>query len=268
MDLSEIYFPVEKISNPSLQDGVELPSGLQFAVQVTKPSGEKRIVNYCSEIYHLVPNQEIIPLFLDQLSRYYKVDVKVRFNEWARFFVDLVIKDKSIDMGRGDNIFPKIRLINSYDGSYRYQYVAGIWRQICSNGMGIWEQKGTRIHKMHTPAIGEEVSFEKVMEMTSTFLAEIGEHTEVYRELSDTEIKYPESRIEEVIEETSFPSSLQEDVLYRLEEERNQLRMERITDWLVYNAFNYQLNHNEDLKAKENKKEKMDQEVLNYLLTY
>ena len=121
---------------------------------------------------------------------------------------------------------------------------------------------------MHTPAIGEEVSFEGIMEMTSMFLAELGEHTEVYKELADQEVRNPELRVEEIIEETSFPTTLHEDVLYRLNEEKEQLRLPEFTDWLVYNAFNYQLNHNEELKAKESKREKMDQEVLTYLLTY
>jgi len=267
MKLNDLYFPVQKIPNPSLEDGVELPSGLQYAVQITKPDGTSRIVNYCSEIYHLVPNDQIIPLFLDEISKYYQIEVSSKIRDWARFFIDFVIMDKAIQIIKGDNVFPKIRVINSYDGSYRYQYIEGLWRQICSNGLGVWEKK-TRISKTHTPAIGEEVSFEKVMQLTSKFLADLSKHTDVYQELADSSVRDATSRIEEVIEETGFPSSLQEDVLYRVEEERNLLNLNEINDWLVYNAFNYQLNHNEGLKAKENKKERMDQEVLDFLLSY
>jgi len=267
MNLKDLYFPVEKIENPEIAKGVELPSGLQHAVQITKPDGVKRIVNYCSDLYHLVPNEQVIPLFLDEISRYYDVDVDFKIRDWARFQIHFIIKNKAVDIMRGDKLFPKLDVINSYDGSRRYQYVGGIWRQVCGNGMGVWDTK-TRLTKMHTPAIGEEVSFGKVMELVSQFIADLSEHTEVYHELQESEINDPAGRIEEVIEETNFPTTLHEDVLFRLEEERNQLQMEYVTDWLIYNAFNYQLNHNTSLKAKEGKKENMDQEVLQYLLTY
>lgn len=268
MNLNEIYFPVEKIPNPELAKGVELPSGLQYAVQVTKPDGVKRTVNYCSEIYHLVPNDTVIPLFLETISKYYKVEATAKINQWARFHIDFILKDKGVTITKGDPVFPNIRIINSYDGTIKYQYANRFWRQICSNGMGVWVGGDLHIKTMHTPAIGEEVSFEGVMEMTSKFLAELGEHTEVYKELGDHVVRNPELRVEEIIDETSFPTSLHEDVLFRLTEEKEQLRLPEITDWLVYNAFNYQLNHNEELKAKESKREKMDQEVLTYLLNY
>lgn len=267
MDLKGLYFPVEKVENPEIANGVELPSGLQYAVKVTKPDGGIRTVNYCSELYHLVPNEEVIPLFLDEISRYYQVDVSYRVSGWSKFFIDFIIKDQAVEIMKRDNIYPKLRVINSYDGSVRYQYIAGIWRQICGNGMGVWDSK-TRLTKMHTPAIGEEVSFSKVMELVSQFILNIDEHTEVYQELNGSEVDDPAARIEEVIEETKFPTSLHEDVLFRLEEEKAQLNVSQISDWLIYNAFNYQLNHNEDLKAKENKKETMDQEVLQFLLNY
>lgn len=267
MNLNESYFPVEKIPNPSLDGGVELPSGLQYAVQVTKPDGTKRIVNYCSEIYRLVPNSEIIPLFLENVSKYYKARVEVKMRDWSKFFFDIIIEDKWVPILKNDPVFPKIRIINSYDGSYRYQYVGGLWRQICSNGLGIWENK-SRIIKAHTPAIGEEISFGKAMELISNLMADFNDHLEVYHELSETVVKNPANRIEEIIEETGFPSSLHKDVLGRLEEEKTQLQITEVTDWLIYNAFNYQLVHNEDLKAKENKKERMDQEVLDFLLSY
>ena len=267
MNLESLYFPVEKIENPEIERGIELPSGLQYAVQVTKPDGTKRIVNYCSEIYHLVPNETILPLFHNEISRFYDVDVKVKMADYSRFFVDFIIKQNPVEIMRGDKLNARLRIFNSYDGSMRYQFSAAFWRQVCGNGMMGWKNM-SRILKMHTPSIGEETSFAKVFEMTSKFLAEAAENTEVYKELADTTVKYPQSRVEDVIDSTSFPSSLEEDVLYRLEEEKNALKLTEVTDWLIYNAFNYQLNHNDEIKTKENKRERMDQEVLEYLRLY
>ena len=114
----------------------------------------------------------------------------------------------------------------------------------------------------------EEISFEKVLQMASEFLAETADITEVYRELQDQEISDWMQRIEEVVEETTFPVSLQEDVTDRMGTELELFTEVKPNDWLIYNAFNYQLNHNGELKAKQGKKDKVDQEVLAYLLKY
>jgi len=268
MDLQKLYFPVKKIPNPELARGVELPSGLQYAVQVEKPDGTKRIVNYCSEIYHLVPNENILPLFHKEISKFYDVKIQCKMRDHAKFFVDFIILQKAMEIMKGDKLFAKIRVINSYDGSIRYQFADSFWREVCSNGMMGWADGSNRIIKMHTPAIGKEIEFSKVMEMTSVFLADADENAEVYRELAGSQVGDSFGRIEEVIEETNFPTSLAEDVVERLEVERNQLGVTTMNDWLIYNAFNYQLNHNDDLKTKEQKKDKIDAEVLEYLLTY
>jgi len=189
-------------------------------------------------------------------------------NRWARFFIDFVLKDKAVIMSPKDTVFPRIQLINSYDGSIRYHFMAGYYRLICSNGLMVPEGFTKEISSMHTPKLGEETSFEKVMQMASEFLAETVEITEVYKELQDQLMTDWMMRIEEVVQETSFPVSLEEDVVERMEEELALAEGANPNDWLVYNAFNYQLNHNEELKAKQGKKDKVDQEVLEYLLKY
>jgi hypothetical protein len=268
MELHDLYFPVEKILNPELAKGVELPSGLQYAVQVTKPDGTKRIVNYCSEIYHLVPNKDILPLFTDEINQFYKTEVQVKQRDWSKFFVDFIIKTKSAEIMKGDHLYAKIRCINSYDGSIKFNWSDSFWRKICKNGMMGWAPGKHKIHQMHTPAIGQEVNFSKIMEMTSEFLADMDENTEVYRELADTQIRNPLQRIQDIVENTNFPASMAEEVVNRFELERTQLGITVANDWLIYNAFNYQLNHNDDLKTKEQKRDKIDEEVLEFLLTY
>ena len=265
--MTDIYFPVRKVPVEEIAPGFEHPSGLSHAIVVTKPDGTERVVQYCSEIYFLVPNDTIIPQFEKELSRFFKVETVYRMDRWARFFIDFILTEKSMAMSPGDMVFPRIRLINSYDGSIRYHFMAGFWRKICANGlMGyVWEKA---IKAMHTPKLGKETSFGAVMEMTSEFLAESSSVFEVYQELQDNRVDDWEMRIEEIVEETSFPISLQEHVTDRMGEELGMLPGMEPNDWLIYNAFNYQLNHNEELKAKSSKKDVMDQDVLQYLLKY
>ena len=268
--MNEIYFPVEKVPVEDICiPGLEHPSGISHAIVVTKPDGVKRVVQYCSDIYYLVENSSIVPVFESEISRFYNVEKKIKVDRFARFFIDFILKDKLISIMEKDQIFPRIRLINSYDGSIRYHFQTGFWRVVCSNGM--MRPAGTikEFQSMHTPKLGKETSFEEVLAMTSEFLAEASEISEVYHELQEQPVNDWMMRIEEVTEETGFPVSLQEDVTERMGIELDILGGgSQPTDWLVYNAFNYQLNHNEELKAKESKKDAMDQEVLAYLLKY
>lgn len=54
--------------------------------------------------------------------------------------------------------FPEIVLINSHDGSSRYQLMAGLFRLICSNGMVIADSLVGSINVRHTGNVIEEVA--------------------------------------------------------------------------------------------------------------
>lgn len=266
--MTDIYFPVEKIPVDQIISGFEHPSGINHVIVITKPGGVKRIVQYCSEIYHLVPNAEVVPAFETELSKFFKVEKRIRMRNWARFYIDFILKDKMLEVVEKDAVFPKITLINSYDGAVKYQFTSGFYRLICTNGLTIPVGEQRKFKSMHTPKLGKETSFGAVLEMASEFLASASDIFESYRELHEQQVRNWELRIEEVVEETSFPPSLQEDVMARMQIEMSLFKELPPSDWMIYNAFNYQLNHNEDLKAKESKKEDVDSEVLEYLLKY
>lgn len=267
--MTDIFFPVKKVPVEEIMPGYNHPSGINHAVIITQPDGTERVVQYCSELYTLVPNQDIVAPFEQELSRYYEVEKKVRMSRWARFYIDFILKEKGIQIGtKEDIIFPRVTLINSYDGSVKYNFMVGFFRLICSNGMMIAEGEVKRIKSMHTPKIGAETSFEAVLGMVTDFIGLVDDTAEVYHELQDQDVDDWMNRIEEVIENTKFPQTLHEDVQHRMGLELDAHKGLEPTDWLVYNAFNYQLNHHDDLKAKQSKKDAMDQEVLEYLLRY
>ena len=266
-DLNALYLPVEKVPMGDLLPGYQHLSGLLYAMVVTLASGEQKIVNYCSEDYFLVENKTILPPFIKEVSKFFNVESYAKSRYGTRFYVDILLKQKELTMFKDDIIYPAIRYVNSYDGSVKYHWEMLFFRQICKNGLkGFvnWDS----VTKMHTPGLENLTDFSKVMEMTSLFLAEADTHFENYRYLQDQKVRRPGLRIEEVIDETDFPSSLQEDVAYRLEEETKEFGISQVTDWLIYNAFNYQLNHAAEYKAKEEKKAKIDSQVFQYLLNY
>lgn len=267
--MTDIYFPVEKVAVEDIMPGYDHPSGISHAIVATLPDGARRVLQYCSNLYSLVPNEQIIPPFEQELSKYYKVEKNISMDRWSRFYVDFVIKEHAINIGQGkDPIFPKITLINSYDGSIKYNFMAGFFRLICTNGMMVPEGEVQKLKSMHTPRIEKLTEYGAVMEMVSEFLSVAQDTSEVYHELQEQETSDWLMRIEEVTESTSFPATLQEDVSARMGLELDEGTGLIPTDWLVYSAFNYQLNHNEGLKAKQSKKDAMDQEVLEYLLRY
>jgi len=72
--MTDIYFPVEKVPvEEIMHTELEHPSGISHAIVITKPDGTKRVVQYCSELYYLVPNQSIIPAFEKEISQFFKV---------------------------------------------------------------------------------------------------------------------------------------------------------------------------------------------------
>ena len=265
--ITDLYYPVEKVLVDDIMPGYEHPSGLTHAVIVTKPDGVKRIVNYCSDIYHLVPNERVVQPFIDTMKSFFEIDVKFQIMaNYAVSFIDIIFKKNPLLMAPGDTIFPRIRMVNSYDGTRKYQFIAGLWRQVCTNGLGLPHGSQREFKGMHTPKLGNETNFEGVLALASEFLASSNDIFELFQELNEQKIRMPKFRVEEVIESTSFPNTIEQDVTDRLAIEMGSNTV--ANDWLIYNAFNYQLNHNEDIKTKEKKREEIDREVLDYLLKY
>lgn len=267
MDIKSIFFPVEKVSMADIMPGYQYPSDSSHAIRVIKPDGSKAIVNFCSEDYQLVRNEDVVTPFITEMQKFWEIDTQVKQNGWSQFFVDVILKSQAHKVIKVGEIFPKVRMINSYDGRIRYHFDMGFWRKVCSNGLTVPLDGGVSIKKLHTPGITQVTEFSAVLQMVTEFIKKADDLVELYKELTDQVLRSPIDRVKEVIEETKFPSSLEEDVMKRLEYEAN-LMATPINDWMVYNAFNYQLNHSEEVKTKEIKRMEVDEQVINYLLNY
>jgi len=268
--VKHLFYPVFKVPSIEVSPGYEFTAAQEYAIVVNK-DGVQKVVNHCSDVYEVVPNLRVVT---DLLKAFEGTDIKV--TGWAkhdsRFAIDMVFMDKSLSMGKGDDIAPKLRINNSYDGRVKYAFNLGFYRLICSNGMVIplegFEDKNIDIKMRHTPAITDYTDTEEIMDMVNGFKANMKDFATPYRELQKKKVISIEERVAEVIENTKFPTRRAEDVVDRITEEMGLLHLNAagITDWLVYNGLNYQLNHSTDIQMDSHKKEALDQQVLTYLL--
>lgn len=267
--LDEIFMPVEKVDCRDILPDYNFPNSLSHAVVVHTNSGP-RIVNYCSELYQLTPNKDIFDKVNKEITKYFDVDINHSMRDFSKFKINFLLKQKPLFFNKKDTIFPTFTLTNSYDSSRKFSAMMGFQRLICTNGMmaPVNHEMSNEIKLVHTPKLGEWLDMDEIMPMISQFMANSGELFNQYEELAYQGVNNLETRVESVIEDTQFPVNLIEDVLYRIEQERLALSMKDYNDWLVYCGFNYQLNHNLDFKAKDQKKEEIDMQVFNYLDKY
>lgn len=237
---------------------------LSYLILVETPQGPK-VVNFCSKNYALVKNQDLIIPVLEKLQENHNVEVKASHSDFSKFYVDFIIKDQVHKLQK-DDIFPRMRLYNSYDGSMRYSFGFGFYRLVCENGMSVPVSRTNRIKLMHTPAIANGAAVVQTMSILDKFLSEAKNLLGGYKPLFDKKLNWGEAiaRIEEAIEETNYPKSLVEPATIRLKQEVDMKLP--LNDYLVYNALNYAL-YNNDSKQKLHKRDKDDLEVLTYLLT-
>ncbi len=271
--LQSLFFPVEKVEISEMIPGLETTSGLSHAIIVEPHKGKKVLVNTCSKQYSLVPNAEIIKPLADMLSGEYEIRVsEASVHDYAKTFVDLVFIKTGQQILDKDDIFAKIRLANSYDGSIKFYYNFGFYRLVCTNGLAVpIGDNQKKFKSLHV--VGEDMSLgnlsDRFMRDTQDFLQKAGMLTEGFHELAQAKYRSLENakkRIEEVLEYTDYPKKTAPLAEARLETER-AMGFE-LSDYLIYNAMNWALDNNEESKLQTHKIELLDNQVLNFLIKY
>lgn len=241
------------------------------AVAVDIGDGKQRIVQYCSPDYNLTLQKDIVLPFIDHLeANGLNVDLapSSSMENSSRFFMDFTLSDHNLSVGkRIDQVIPKIRMVNSYDGRVRYAFTMGFFRLVCSNGLMIPEGDVVQIRKMHTPGLDEVTNFDAITDMAHDFIAQAKNAIGPYKQLAQQKVPSLEERVEEVMLNSRFPKRQQELVLERINQEISEYKIAQ-TDWAVYNGFNGELNHNQEIGMPEHKKTKLDQDILQHLLAY
>lgn len=222
------------------------------------------VVNACSKNYQIIRNEDIFKPLKEHLDSNFAIEERIIHRGYSKFYVDYVIKDKSFAVIPKDSVLPKIRVMNSYDGSLKFSFNFGFHRLVCSNGLSVPIQglSSKTIKIMHTPgAIGR---WDKIVELAKEFLDESKNLIQGYKDMAAIKLTFDQAleKIEYIVKHTKAPSKQKEQMVARLEEERKMGLP--LSNWLVYNAVNYQLNHGE-AKMMPHKVEKLDNQILKIL---
>jgi hypothetical protein len=266
-DFPSLFYPVRKVRSDELVPGIATNSYNEYKVVVETPKGLKE-VNSCSDVYRVFSNEEILLSLLPEISRICPVKLVPKIYQDAIFKIDLVM-DRTITMGgrvEMDEIFPSFTFYNSYNGKIKLSGNVSCMRLICTNGMMAPVSEFSSETYMHTANNGEGLAISEMMNTVQTFLDNLEEIIEPFRELRAMPVYNLTERVDEIIEETKFPITQRDAVLDRIQYEMAELGFPK-TDWLVYNGFNFQLNHNTDINMAPHKKSQMDSQIQNFILT-
>ena len=230
-----------------------------------------KIVNVVSKHYGHLPNEVFFrqaeQMLIDANLNYHKRSIN---RDDRSFVVDFIIDDKDqfTLKDKTDVILPMLRFKNSYDGSEKTSGHFGFYRQICSNGLHVSQEKiefsikhsknnadlmMPRLNGLFEKFLDNEFysivqKFEQMKDFkiidTEAFVKAILDQTELFRYECSDKNDNPSKKSREVIEILNYESLL-------LNEEPNL--------WLGYNAFNSVLHGT--LKKTFSSQEKLDKKL-------
>ena len=184
-------------------------------------------------------------------------DIKESHNG-ARTIVTYSFPAHKVDINdRGDNVMLTIKVLNSYDGSWRFIILVGAVRQICANGMVIGEYFSEHFAK-HTKNIDTDVAVDK-----------LGHALEVFGQNAELWTAYPSTAVSD-LQATNVLTSLaggskallellqQTHVEYIDELGKNLWALfNTLTDWSTHAKFKNEKNKTATIVTREQKVRKV-----------
>jgi len=190
-----------------------------------------------------VHNRELIlPVYEKMKSIFGETGFKTEARSYddKRFYVRFTIEDSLHTVLTGDKICPEVVIRNSYDGTVKQMVGMGYVRQICANGLMAFTSDVTVSvkHSKKFGAIHLEPIFKKLENMEVKL--------DQFKRLSDRIVTPEElAKITEEIRTKpgiKYPKKMIDSAVLTAKKERYQLGSQ-LSAWLVYNGFNYPLNH-------------------------
>lgn len=258
-----IMFPVSKVP---LEErlGIKTASGISHGIIAHLPEGDT-LINTCSKSYGYKHISEVINPIEEQLFKKFTVKPTYQTNNGTSFLIKYELVNGSVDLNTKDKMKPTIILKHSYDGKVKFQMTYGFYRLVCSNGMVVGQTKVSKKMKHGINKI-ESLSENAIEMFVQDVIEDVPEYVEKYRVLSDRSVSNIDERIEAVLSNTAFPQRFSTDIQEIATREQKALGYESMNDWLVYSAFNNVLNHNDKFKADFDKRIKIDNEIIDYML--
>lgn len=238
--------------------GVNL--GNQYKAGIYAPNKNK-LLHLAGSNYKLITNLELYQNANNEMVNMFGAGgFKFDFQneDDRRFFMKFTIKeDSKFDVNVGDIIETVITFKNSYDGHMKLSASIGFNRLVCSNGMTAYELNNN-IQILKHSKNSSEFDFSEIRTSLSAMDVQINK----YKKLQERFLTYRE--ITEFIEQVgkskereAFPKGLLKEVFPIVERESSLLNSAP-NAWLLYNAFNFHINHNNKIGLDLKSKEKMD----------
>ena len=237
-DYENLLFKVEKKKTSELTGLSTLASRHSHATVMTEPdSGVEQVIAFVGKDYELVKNEDLLIPLHNALKDEYDVGIKAAHNNYSQFEATFTIKDQGFNMGKGDEIFPQVKIQNSYDGRLRLKIKAGFYRLICSNGLTAPVGEERELEGIHTASVTEII--EQYLDFVGEYVKISKSMVEVYKPLLD--VKIDELMLEELIGDltkgTKFPKRQIESAIDIMNFEAEQLKV-KPNGWLLYNGLN------------------------------
>ena len=216
--------------------------------------GKPTLLNTCSDVYELVTNTSIFPK-IERMLRKAKIKYTVTYKmvDFSRFYAEFKLETGGVSVGnKKDLIFPIIRVEHSYNGLLKYKITFGWFRMICSNGLTVpvagKEDQNITITGKHTKQILQSLNL--LFEKLDFFTKNADKYTEKFHIIAERKVENWAARVEYVMEASGIGKRGLEQISAKIEEESKKLYAGKVSDWLIYNAFNY---HIYNAKTKEGK---------------
>lgn len=261
METTRFFSPVKKVLTSEIAPGLTTNSYNQYSI-VVETETEKRIVSMCSEDYCLIPNNQIFPSFEKELSGHFEIKPKYLEKNLSQFYVDYQLVNTEHLNLHSDECIPMIRVHHSYNKASSFSVSFGYYRKVCSNGLWLFRSEGESTFKHFVG--NEKVIYNQIIKSAYHFVDKAKENKKMFEKLWDHQVVNVEQRIEEVIKKTGYLKRVQQEIVARALIEQAQLST--LNDWIIYNAFNFQLNHNTNINSPEERKMQIDREVFEFLM--
>lgn len=265
----QLFKTVKKVHASDIMPGFSFPSGIDHAVI----DENKNFLNYCAKDYSLVENKKILKPIEEKLQKGGVEYIRqVQIVTESQFYVTYLLKNKNTK--KLGELYPKLTIVNSYDGKVKFRHEFGWFRLVCLNGMTRPHgDTKIRVNKHSSDLTEASLMFliRDILEDTNTFLEETKRDLERYEKLNSK--KVTAKLIAEVTKQLKFSDKIATAAEARFKFETGEgkepftyvdlegnLRSTGVADkslFTLYNAINYAI-YNENPKEAQGDKKKKD----------
>ena len=199
------------------------------------------VVGTVGSHYKVLSHAEALDPILDGLKKK-GVETFKRVNlsdGGAKMYASIYFPSSETEIGKDDNVWPGISIVNSLDGSLKYLAEMVLYRLECTNGMRVPERLAG-FSAMHS----KNKDYSELVEQIISAIDD-GSQFNIFNKLANTGMKLDgtELYIDKLLEDKrfAFPKRYREMVLNEITHKEH--KWNTITLWEIYNAFQSVLEH-------------------------